>query len=135
MSTQIFVNLPVKDLDRSVKFFTALGYTFNPQFTDENATCMIIGENIFAMLLVGRYFKTFTGKALCDTQKNAEAIIALSADNRAQVDEIVGKAVAAGAATPRPVQDLGFMYQHGFEDLDGHLWEYFYMDPKGPPQG
>lgn len=135
MSTQIFVNLPVKDLDRSVEFFTALGYTFNPQFTDENATCMIIGENIFAMLLVERYFQTFTGRALCDTQESAEAIIALSADNRAQVDEIVGKAVAAGAATPRPAQDLGFMYQHGFEDLDGHIWEFFYMDPKGPPQG
>ena len=136
MATQIFVNLPVKDLDRSVAFFTKLGYTFNPEFTEENATCMIIGENIFAMLLVESFFKTFTGKALCDAKKSTEAIIALSADNRAQVDEIVGKAVAAGAATPQPVHDLVFMYQHGFEDLDGHLWEYFHMDPTAaPPHG
>jgi hypothetical protein len=135
MSTQIFVNLPVKDLNRSVGFFTALGYTFNPQFTDENATCMIIGENIFAMLLVEGYFKTFTPKALCDAKKSTEAIVALSVENRAKVDEIVAKAVTAGASTPRAAQDYGFMYQHGFEDLDGHLWEYFYMDPGGPPQG
>jgi len=135
MSTQIFVNLPVKDLDRSVKFFTALGYTFDPKFTDENATCMIIGENIFAMLLVESFFKTFTTKALCDAKQSTEAIMGLSVDSRDKVDEIIAKAAAAGASTREAPQDYGFMYERGFEDLDGHLWEYFYMDPNGPPQG
>ena len=136
MSTQIFVNLPVKDLDRSVKFFTALGYTFNPKFTDENATCMIIGENIFAMLLVESFFKTFTTKALCDAKQSTEAIMGLSVDSRDKVDEIIAKAAAAGASTREAPQDYGFMYERGFEDLDGHLWEYFYMDPDAaPPHG
>lgn len=136
MSTQIFVNLPVKDLDRSIKFFTALGYTFNPQFTDENATCMIIGENIFAMLLVESFFKTFTTKALCDAKQSTEAIMGLSMESRDKVDEIIAKAAAAGASTREAPQDYGFMYERGFEDLDGHLWEYFYMDPNAaPPHG
>ena len=128
MTTKMFVNLPVKDLGKSVKFFTALGFTFNPQFTDENATCMIVSEESFVMLLVENYFKTFTPKPVSDARKNTEVLICLSCDSRKQVDDMVSKAVAGGAATPRPAQDLGFMYQHGFEDLDGHLWELAFMN-------
>jgi uncharacterized protein len=135
MASQIFVNLPVKDLKRSVEFFTKLGYTFNPQFTDENATCMIISENIFAMLLVEPYFKSFIAKEVSDAKKSAEVILALTYDSRAQVEGIVAKATAAGATTPMPPKDYGFMFQHGFQDLDGHLWEAIWMDPKGMPAG
>jgi uncharacterized protein len=128
MATQIFVNLPVQDLNKSIEFFTHLGFTFNPQFTDENATCMIVSEDIFVMLLVEKYFKTFTPKEICDTSKNAEVLVALSFESRAKVDEIVAKAIAAGGTTYKEPQDLGFMYQHGFQDLDGHIWEIFFMD-------
>ena len=131
MSTQIFVNLPVKDLQRSVEFFSKLGYTFDPQYTDENATCMIIADNIFAMLLVKPFFESFISKPVADAHKTAEVILALSADSRTAVDVLVDKAIAAGAGEPRPTQDLAFMYQRGFEDLDGHLWEVFHMS--GPP--
>ncbi len=131
MSTQIFVNLPVKDLQGSVEFFSKLGYTFDPQYTDENATCMIIADNIFAMLLVKPFFESFISKPMADAHKTAEVILALSADSRAAVDVLVDKAIAAGAREPRPTQDLAFMYQRGFEDLDGHLWEVFHMS--GPP--
>jgi predicted lactoylglutathione lyase len=127
MTQQIFVNRPVKNLKRSVDFFTALGYRFNPQFTDENATCMIVGDNIFVMLLVEEFFKGFTGKPIADTGQVAEAIISLNAADRAAVDEIVRKARAAGASVPRAPTDHGFMYQHGFQDPDGHMWEYFHM--------
>ena len=101
MASQIFVNLPVKDLNRSIEFFTKLGYTFNAQFTDENATCMIIGENIFAMLLVEDYFRTFTDREVIDAHRQVEALIALSLDSREAVDEQVAKARAAGGTTPR----------------------------------
>ena len=134
MATQIFVNLPVKQLDRAVQFFTRLGYSFNPQFTDENATCMIVADNIYVMLLVEEFFKSFTNKTICDTQRSAEMILCLSADSRAQVDDLVAKAVAGGATTPSAAKDLGFMYQHGFQDLDGHLWEVVYMQ-SAPPAG
>jgi predicted lactoylglutathione lyase len=129
MARQIFVNLPVKDLKRSVAFFTALGYRFNPQFTDDNATCMIVGDNIFVMLLVERFFQTFTKKPLCDATRSTEVLVCLSCDSRAHVDELVSKARAAGATTPTQAQDHGFMYQHGYEDLDGHIWELVYMEP------
>lgn len=128
MSTQIFVNLPVKDLDKSVEFFTKLGYEFNQQFTDENATCMLVGENIFVMLLVEKYFKTFTPKEICDTSKCAEVLVALSFESRAAVDEMVAKAIAAGGTTYNDPKDHSFMYQHGFQDLDGHIWEIFFME-------
>ena len=131
MSTQIFVNLPVSNLQKSVEFFSKLGYTFDPQYTDENATCMIIADNIFAMLLVKPFFESFISKPVADAHKSAEVILALSADSRAAVDLLVDKAIAAGAGEPRPTQDLAFMYQRGFEDLDGHLWEVFHMS--GPP--
>lgn len=129
MATQIFVNIPVKDLNRSVEFFTKLGYTFNPQFTDENATCMIISDTSFVMLLVEPFFKSFTKKEITDTVNSNESIICLSASSRANVDLMVSKAVEAGATTPSAPQDHGFMYGHGFADLDGHLWEYMWMDP------
>jgi hypothetical protein len=129
MSKQIYVNLPVKDLQRSVAFFSRLGFSFEPRFTDENATCMIVGDNIFVMLLVETFFKTFTTKELCDTTKSTEVLVCLSCDSRAQVDNLVAQAVSAGGTAPRKPQDHGFMYGHGFEDLDGHIWELIYMEP------
>lgn len=134
MATQIFVNLPVKDLKRSVAFFTSLGYSFNPKFTDENATCMIVAENIYVMLLVESYFKTFTKKAICDTTTSTEVLVCLSVDSRDKVSELVAQALAAGGTTPNDSKDYGFMYQHGFQDLDGHLWELVYMDPDAANQ-
>ena len=129
MPTKIFVNLPVKDLQRSIDFFTRLGYRFNQQFTDETATCMIITDDIFAMLLTEEKFKSFTPKEICDAKKYSEVLVALSFDSRAEVDAIVRKAVAAGGTTYNEPQDHGFMYAHGFQDPDGHIWEVFYMDP------
>lgn len=134
MATMIFVNLPVKDLNKSVEFFTKIGYQFNAQFTDENATCMIISDTIYVMLLVEPFFQTFTNKKIVDATTSTEAIICLSADSREQVDELISKAVAAGATTPRPPQDHGYMYGHGYQDLDGHLWEVMYMDPAAVEQ-
>ena len=129
MATKIFVNLPVKDLNRSIKFFTNLGFKFNPQFTNEKATCMIVGEDIFVMLLIEEFFKTFIKKEIADATKSTEAIFALSADSREKVDEMVSKALQAGGTAPTEKQDQGFMYSHGFQDLDGHLWEVVYMEP------
>jgi uncharacterized protein len=128
MTTKIFVNLPVKDLNRSVDYFTKLGFNFNPQFTDENATCMIIGEDIFVMLLVEKFFKSFTKKEICDTSKNTEAILALSVESKEKVDQMMGKALEAGGSEPREKQDHGWMYGRSFEDVDGHLWEVFFME-------
>ncbi|MBM7714069.1 VOC family protein [Siminovitchia sp. FSL H7-0308] len=125
----IFVNLPVKDLNRSVTFFTHVGFEFNPQFTDETATCMMIGDHIFAMLLVEDKFKTFTDKEIVDATKSTEVLLALTAESRDHVDEIVNKALAAGGKPSKKPTDHGFMYEWGFQDLDGHTWEIFYMDP------
>jgi predicted lactoylglutathione lyase len=129
MSTKIFVNLPVKDLNRSVEFFTKLGYKFNPQFTDENATCMIVGEDSFVMLLVEEFFKTFTPKPVTDATSSTEVLVALSAESRDEVNRVVETAFAAGARRYKEPDDRGFMYGWGFEDLDGHIWEYVWMDP------
>lgn len=134
MATQIFVNLAVKDLNKSIAFFTKLGYTFNPQFTDENATCMIISDNIYVMLLTTSYFQTFTKKEIVDAHKAVECSIALSAESKEAVNEMVSKAEAAGATIPNPATDYGFMYQHSFDDLDGHHWEFAWMDPNGMPE-
>ncbi len=128
MSTKIFVNLPVKDLNRSKEFFTKLGFTFNPQFTDKTAACMIVGEDIFVMLLTEKKFKTFTPKEICDATKSTEVLVCLSSESRAKVDELVRKAVAGGGTTYNDAQDHGFMYGHGFQDLDGHIWELMYME-------
>jgi uncharacterized protein len=125
---QIYINLPVKDLNRSIQFFTHLGFSFNAQFTNENATCMIIEENIFVMLLVEDFFQSFTTKQISNSKTATEVLLALSYDSRERVDAMVTKALEAGGTTPIPAKDLGFMYQHGFEDPDGHLWEVFYMD-------
>ncbi|MGN7823821.1 VOC family protein [Chitinophaga sp. 22536] len=129
MATAIFVNLPVKDLQKSIQFFTQLGYSFNPQFTDDKAACMVISDTIYAMLLVEPFFKTFTNNEICDTSTHTECLNCLSASSREEVDTIVAKAVAAGATAPRAPQDHGFMYGHGFRDLDGHFWEYMFMEP------
>jgi predicted lactoylglutathione lyase len=129
MAKKIFVNLPVKDLKRSVDFFSSLGFSFNKQFTDETATCMVISEDIFAMLLTEPKFKGFAPNAICDTSKNNEVLICLSAENRAEVDAVVKKAVAAGGKTYNKPVDYGFMYGHCFQDLDGHVWELVWMDP------
>lgn len=134
MHTQIFVNLPVKDLKRSVDFFTKLGYEFDPKFTDENATCMIVAKDIFVMLLVENFFKTFTNKQISDASKSTEVLVCLSCESRDQVDQMVRKATAAGATAPMKAQDHGFMYGHGFTDLDGHMWELMYMDPNAAQQ-
>jgi hypothetical protein len=129
MATKIFVNLAVKDLNKSIEFFTKLGFTFNQQFTDETATCMIVTDDIFVMLLTEEKFKTFTPNEICDAKKYTEVLVALSLESRAGVDEMVRKAVAAGGATYNEPQDHGFMYGHGFQDLDGHIWELIYMEP------
>ncbi|NOS67773.1 MAG: VOC family protein [Candidatus Peribacteraceae bacterium] len=134
MINQIFVNLPVKDLQKSIAFFTKVGFTFNPKFTNEHGTCMIIGENIFAMLLVHTHFTSFTKKPIADTAKGAEVILAVAVDSKEQVDEYVQKAVTAGATTPMENQDHGWMYSKGFQDPDGHLWEIFWMDEKAMPK-
>lgn len=129
MSTKIFVNLPVKNLDASKAFFGALGYTFHPQFTDHTAACMIISDDIFAMLLTEEKFREFTPKAISDAKQSTEVLIALSCESREQVHDLVRKAVAAGGKTYSEPKDYGFMVQHGFEDLDGHIWEVMWMDP------
>ena len=134
MATQIFVNLPVKDINKLIEFFTQLGFTFNAQFTDANAICMIIGENIFAMLLVEEFFKTFTKKSIADSFKSTEVLLGVSAESREAVDEMVNKALAAGGKAPNDKQDHGYMYGWGFEDLDGHQWDIFWMD-QGTTQG
>jgi uncharacterized protein len=128
VATKIFVNLPVKDLNKTIEFFTKLGFTFNPQFTDENATCMIVGEDIFVMLLVERFFKTFMKKEICDATKDAEVIVALSAESREKVDQMMSRVIEAGGRESRESQDHGWMYGRSFEDINGHLWEIIYMD-------
>ena len=128
MPTHVFVNLPVADLQRSIAFFAQVGYTFNQQFTDDNATCMIIDEGIFAMLLVRPYFETFTPKPVANAHEVTEVLVALSAESRAAVDALVDRAIAAGGREARESQDHGFMYGRAYEDLDGHIWEIFWMD-------
>lgn len=128
MTPQIFVNLPVQNLPRSVAFFTALGFGFNPQFTDETGTCMVVSDSIFVMLLTHEKFKMFTPKPIADAAQTTEVLVCLSAESREKVDDLVRKAVAAGGSTHSAPQDHGFMYGHGFQDLDGHLWEVAYMD-------
>lgn len=131
MSTQIFVNLPVRDLDKAKAFFSALGYASNPQFTDENAACVVISDSIYVMLLAEPFFRGFTRKSLCDAWTHTEVLLCLSVASRSEVDAMVAKALAAGGREPMEAKDYGFMYQRGFEDLDGHLWEVVHMDEGG----
>ena len=132
MSTKIFVNLPVKDLKKSMAFFTAIGFKNNPQFTDDTAACMVISEEIYLMILTEAKFKSFTPKQICDATKNTEVITALSCESRDKVSELVKTAVAAGGSTYSEPKDYGFMYQRSFQDPDGHLWEVFHMSGEPP---
>lgn len=134
MARQIFVNIPVKDLNRAITFYTHLGFTFNQQFTDENATCMIVSENIMVMLLTEEFFKKFTPKPLTNAKESTEAIICISGESREEVDKFVRLAIEAGGKALMPKQDHGWMYGHGFEDLDGHMWEIGFMDMSALPQ-
>lgn len=129
MARQLVINLPVSDLPRSMEFFKQLGFSFNPQFTDDNAACLVLGEDNFAMLLAEPFFQTFTKKTICDARRSTEVLIAFSCESREEVDQLVAAAVAAGGSIPRAPQDHGFMYAHAFEDLDGHVWEPFHMVP------
>ena len=128
-SRKVFINLAVGDLKRSMAFFTALGFTFNPKFTDDNAACMILSEDGYVMLLGNPFFKGFTKKEICDTATHTECLVALSCESRAEVDEMVNKAIAAGGTNAMPPADHGFMYAWSFYDLDGHHWEVIWMDP------
>lgn len=129
MATQIFVNLPVKNLSASIEFFTKLGFQFNQHFTDENATCMIVSDTIYVMLLVEPFFQGFTTKAMVDATRNTEVIVTLSVDDRETVDILVDKALAAGGQPLKEIQNPELMYARNFQDLDGHHWEVLYMDP------
>lgn len=126
---EMFVNLPVKDLPRSMAFFRALGFDFNMDFTNDDGACMVVGPNIYAMLLTEPFFQTFTDKTVIDSHSQVEALVCISVDDRAGVDDLVAKARAAGGTVPRQPQDHGFMYGHGFQDLDGHVWEVVAMAP------
>ena len=136
MSRQMFVNLPIKNMAKSQAFFKSLGFSFNPQFTNDQGACMVVSENHnYVMLLVEPFFQGFTKKAIADATKTTEVLICLSCESRAEVDELVKKALAGGGTAPNPPQDHGFMYSHGFTDLDGHVWEVMWMDPNAaPPQ-
>ena len=133
MSRKIFVNLPIRDMQRARAFYESLGFAFNPQFTNDQGACMVISDDIHVMLLVEPFFQTFTPKRVADARESTEVLLALSCDSRSAVDELVAKALAAGGRTPRAPQDHGFMYAHAFEDLDGHLWEPLWMDPAAVP--
>ena len=129
MNSQIFLNLPVADLPKSREFFKSLGYTFNEQFCDDTAACVVISEHIYVMLLTHAKFREFTPRSICDTAKASEVLICLSCDSREEVETLVRKAVAAGGSTYADPKDYGFMFQHSFHDLDGHSWELVHMVP------
>jgi len=129
----MFANLCVRDLARSMAFFRALGFDFDARFTDDKAACLVLGETSYAMLLTEPFFRGFTRHTPCDTSTHTEVLIALSCGDRAEVDAMVHKALAAGGAPAMPVQDMGFMYSWSFYDLDGHHWEVFFMDPSAIP--
>ncbi|WP_421376489.1 VOC family protein [Paraburkholderia sp. DD10] len=135
MHKQIYVNLAVDNLERSKAFFSAIGFSFEPRFTNDQAACLILGENLYAMLLVKALFKSFTHKALCHPKESTEVLVGLSCERRGEVDALVARALAAGGTAPRAPQDYGFMYGHGFEDIDGHVWELIYMDPNAQAAG
>lgn len=128
-----FTNLAVRDLDKSLAFFRALGFEFNPHFTDEKAACLILSETSYAMLLTEPFFRGFTKREPCDTRTHTELLLAVSCGDRAEVNTLVDKALAAGATVAMPTNDMGFMYTRTFYDLDGHHWEFFHMDPSAIP--
>ncbi|MET3927670.1 VOC family protein [Devosia sp. 2618] len=129
MAANIFVNLPVADLESSKAFFGKLGYSFNAQFTDETATCMVVSDTIFFMLLTHPKFSQFTPLPIGDAKLSTQALYAMSRDSKAEVDTTLATALAAGGTEPRPVEDHGFMYSRAFADPDGHIFEIFWMDP------
>ena len=129
MSTSIFVNIPVADLAASKAFFEKLGFSFNAQFTDDTAACMVIDETIFFMLLTKPKFAEFTALPIVDARLGTQALYGVSRDSRADVDKVADAALAAGGSEPRPAQDHGFMYSRAIADLDGHIWEWIWMDP------
>ena len=135
MATKIFVNLPVRDLGKSIDFFKKIGFSFNAEFTDETAACMVVADDINVMLLTHEKFRVFTPKEICDATKCTEVLVSLSCESRANVDELVRKAVDAGGSTYSDPQDHGFMYGHGIQDPDGHIWELFYMESLAASQG
>ena len=132
MNKQIFLNVPVADLPKSMAFFKALGYSHNPQFTDDTAACVVISETISVMLLTHAKFRQFTPKAICDTTQAVEVLFCLSCESRQEVDDLVAKAVAAGGATYDKAEDFGFMYTHSFVDPDGHGWGLIHMSALPP---
>jgi len=133
MKTKIFLNLPVKDLNKTISFFTQLGFSFNPKFTNEKGTCLIIDDNINVMLLVEEFYTTFTHKQICNTATTSEVLISISVETREQVDEMIEKVVKAGGSEYMKRQDYGWMYQRTFLDIDGHHWEIFFMDENQIP--
>lgn len=134
MATEIFINLPVNDLEKSITFFKKLGFTFNMQFTDDKAACLILGDNIYSMLLTKAMFESFTNKPVVDAKRFTEVLIAIDVESKSKVDEMVKNAVAAGGKIYREPQDYGWMYQHSFEDLDGHQWEVLFTDMSKLPK-
>ncbi|MCD0467967.1 VOC family protein [Flavobacterium sp. ENC] len=134
MKTKIFLNLAVKDLNRSIAFFTQLGFSFNQKFTNEKGTCLIIDENINVMLLVEEFYQTFTHKEICNTATTSEVLISISLESRDKVDEMIGKVVQAGGTEYTETKDYGWMYQRNFLDIDGHHWEVFFMDESQIPE-
>lgn len=136
MATQIFINLPVRDLQKAIAFYTAIGATRNPQFSDDTGACMVFSDSIFVMLLTHPKWAMFTKKPIVDAHRESEVMLALSADSRKAVDEITTAAGAhGGKADINPKQDHGFMYGRSFEDVDGHVWECFFMDMSQMPKG
>ena len=128
----IFVNLPVSDVQRARKFYTGLGFTINEQYSNEQAACIVISETIYVMVLVTDFFASFTDKPISDAHKQTEVLLCLTTTSREATDALVAKALASGGSAPRPAKDLGFMYQHGFEDPDGHIWELAFMTGQPP---
>ncbi|OJW71554.1 MAG: extradiol dioxygenase [Candidatus Amoebophilus sp. 36-38] len=135
MAKNVFINLPVKKLVQSEKFFNQLGFTINPQFSDDKAKCLVIGDNIFAMLLTEEFFQDFTNKAISNAQKSTEVLIGIDASSKEEVKEMVKKAEKAGGTIYAESRDYGWMYQHSFADLDGHQWVVTYMDISKMPKG
>lgn len=135
MGTQIFVNLPVANVERSTEFFKALGFAPNPQFSDANATCVVIADNIYVMVLAEPFFRSFTKKEIADAARFTEVIVAFGLDSREQVDTLADAALKSGGSPANDTSDEGFMYTRSFYDPDGHLWEVFVMNPDAPQQG
>jgi hypothetical protein len=134
MNKEIFINLPVKDLNKTKNFFEKLGFGFNPQFTNDDAACMVISDNIFSMLITEKFFKQFTSKEISNAGNSTEVIVSLSVESREKVDKLVSDALNAGASTNvKPIEDT-WMYVKSFQDLDGHIWEIFHMDMNKMPK-